>query len=113
MPTRELFNAKSQQVEEAQLTVDFNNEIVATFEDGGIIKFPASLTDTEFEKLITLHQKRNIGQEVITDEMLELQAEERANSLALIGADEDQTNDNTMSDEDKTNDSDSSDNTTS
>lgn len=110
MPVRELFNAKTQQLEDAEMTVDDNNEIVATFADGGIIKFPASLTKPEFEKLITQHEKRNTGQEVITDEVLELQAAEKANSEELIGL---TTNDNTMSDEDKTNDSDSSDNTTS
>lgn len=85
MATRELFNSRTQQVEEATLTVDKNNEIVATFEDGGFIKFPAGLSKEEFEELIELHQEENEGQKVITKEILEEQAAERQASLDLIG----------------------------
>lgn len=85
MAVRKLFNTRTQQVEDAVLTVDPNNEIVATFEDGGIIKFPAGLTKDQFEELIAQHQAANEGQEIITAEMEAQKEAERAASLALIG----------------------------
>lgn len=85
MPTFKLFNTKTQSVEHAEMTVDANNEIVATFEDGGIIKFPAGLSKTEFEELIEQHQVANEGQEIITPEMEAAAALARQSSLDLIG----------------------------
>ncbi len=81
----DIFNARTQQVEEAEMSVDANNEIVATFDDGTIVKFPSGLTKAEFTKLIKAHKDANEGQEVITPEM-EAEADKlRAASLALIG----------------------------
>jgi len=88
MPTREIFNALTQQLEDAELTVDHNNEIVATFKDGSFLKFPAGLTKDDFEEQIRLHQVHNEGQEVITPEVEAAKAAERAASLALIGGDD-------------------------
>lgn len=80
-----IFNAKTQQVEEAEMTVDNNNEIVATFDDGGIVKFPAGLSDDEFQKLVSEHSLANAGQEIITPETEAAAAKEREASMALIG----------------------------
>lgn len=98
MPTRKLFNAKTQQVEDAEFTVDKNNEIVATFQDEGFIKFPANLTKDEFESLVADHQTANRGQESISPEEQAKMDAERQNSLDLIGdtsQEEDHTNDST------------------
>lgn len=85
MATRKIFNARTQEVEDATLTVDDNNEIVATFEDKGFVKFPAGLAEPQFKKLIEEHKTHNEGQEVITPEMEAAKVRERAASLALIG----------------------------
>lgn len=85
MPVRNIFNASTQQVEEAELTVDHNGEIVATFEDGSFLKFPAGLTKAEFNEQIKLHKEHNQGQEVITPEMEAEAQKQRAASLELIG----------------------------
>lgn len=82
--SRNLFNTRTQQLEEVEFTVDPNNEIVATFKDGGIIKFPAGLTRNEFETLIVQHEQANAGQEIITPEDEEIAEAERQNSLDLI-----------------------------
>lgn len=85
MPTRQLFNAQTQKLEDAELTVDKNNEIVATFADESFIKFPAGLTKDEFESHIAAHQSANEGQEVISEEQQAEADAERQNSLDLIG----------------------------
>ena len=85
MATRQLFNARTQQVEDATFTVDHNNEIVATFADGGFVKFRAGLTAPEFEALIQAHEDSNRGQIVITPEYEAALAAERQASLDLIG----------------------------
>lgn len=85
MSTMQIFNARSQQVEDAEMSVDANNEIVATFQDGGFIKFPAGLTKDEFDALIVKHEEDNKGQEIITPEMEAEKVAERAASLELIG----------------------------
>lgn len=90
MATRQIFNASTQQAEDAELTVDNNNEIVATFTDESFLKFPAGLTEDEFNSQIDTVQEANDGQEVITPEMEAAVAEQRAASLELIG---DKTND--------------------
>lgn len=83
--TRPLFNARTQQLENATLSVDANNEIVATFADGSFVKFPAGLSKEQFETAIAEHQKSNEGQEVITPELEAQRAAQRAASEALIG----------------------------
>lgn len=80
-----LFNARTQKVEDAEATVDADNEIVCTFADGGFVKFPAGLTQEEFDKAIALHEEHNTGQEIITPETEAARLAERNNSLALIG----------------------------
>lgn len=99
-PTREIFNAKTQKVEEAQLYVDNNNEIVATFEDGSFVKFPIGMTAKEFESAIAAHQEANHGQEVVTPEIEAQRVKDRAASEALInGSTEDTTSGEDQSNE--------------
>lgn len=95
MPSTHIFNAKTQQVELAELSVDDNNEIVATFSDQSIVKFPAGLSEKEFSDLIKAHKESNEGQEIITPEAEAEAAKQRAASLALIGEEpeSDKTND--------------------
>lgn len=90
-PTRQIFNATTQTVEDAELYVDANNEIVATFENGGVVKFPAGMTQAEFEAAIVNHQAANQGQEIITPAMEAEKAKERAASEALINGTADTT----------------------
>lgn len=98
MSVRKLFNALTQQEEDATLVVDKNNEIVATFADGSFVKFPAGLDKKGFEELIKVHKTTNEGQEVVTEEQEAAEAAERAASEALIG----ETPGNTMPEGDKT-----------
>lgn len=88
MPTRDIFNAATQQVEPAELSVDHNNEIIATFKAGSFLKFPAGLSQKDFDTHIELVQVHNEGQEVITPEAEAAKAKERAASLALIGGED-------------------------
>jgi len=85
MATKKLFNAKSQQVEDAEFTVNDNHEILATFADGGFVKFPPGLTQDEFDALLEAHQSANEGQEPVTEESIAAEAALHNNSLALIG----------------------------
>ena len=82
-----LFNAVTQKEEEAEMSVDQNNEIVARFEDGNILKFPAGLTKTEFKALVKKNREHNEGQEIIAPEMEAEAAKQRAASMALIEED--------------------------
>lgn len=85
MATKKIFHAKTQQVEDAELTVDQNNEIVATFADGAFVKFPAGIDADTLDKLIAAQEEANTGQEVITAEQEAATAAERAASFAAIG----------------------------
>jgi hypothetical protein len=62
MPTKLVFNAATQQVEEAELSVDNNGEILVTFADGGFIKLAAGETIERYQELLDLHQVDNLGQ---------------------------------------------------
>lgn len=84
-PTKELLNARTQELEDAVMSVDDNNEIIATFDDGSFIKFPAGLTQKQFDTAIDAHNGANIGQEPITEEYLKAQHDARAASEKLIG----------------------------
>lgn len=102
MSTMQIFNAQTQAVEDAEMTVDANNEIVGTFADGSIVKFPAGLTKEQFDALIAMHEEANTGQEIITPEMEAEMAAQRAASLELIG--ETEENGNPMPESDQSND---------
>lgn len=81
----QIFNARTQQVEEATMSVDGNNDIVATFADETIVKFPAGLDQAQLDELIAEHQEANEGQVIITPEMEAEVAAQREASLKLIG----------------------------
>lgn len=85
MATKQIFHAKTQQVEDVEVTVDANNEIVATFADGHTLKFPAGIDAATLDKLIAAHEKANTGQEPVTEEQVAAQAAEQAASYAAIG----------------------------
>lgn len=59
MPTRRLFNPATQRDEAAECYVDNAGEIIATFADGGFVKFPASLSGAQFDDLIRRHKEAN------------------------------------------------------
>ncbi len=71
------FNTQTQQDEEVEWSSDANNEIVATFENGDFVKFPA-VKKKELAKLVEAHQEANEGKEVITKEVLAQQAKAKA-----------------------------------
>src|SRR3954462_2723955 len=94
----EVFNAKTQQLEEVEFSVDKNNEILATFPDGHFLKFPAGSTEAEVKDLLEAHHASNEGQEVITPEQeAEMQAQREASEAVAA-----KLNGNTMPSEDKT-----------
>jgi hypothetical protein len=75
----QIFNAKTQQLEDVDFAADKNHEIVATFSDGHFLKFPAGTTEAQAHKLIEAHRVANEGQEVITPEMeAQIEAERQA-----------------------------------
>jgi hypothetical protein len=104
MPVRQIFNAATQQIEDAEMSVDANNEIVATFADGSFVKFPSVIVALEptadgtetittespmtvevLNDLITKHEEANRGQEIITAEVEQARVDQRNNALSLIG----------------------------
>jgi hypothetical protein len=78
------FNAKTQELEDVVFSLDLNNDIICTFEDGHFIKFPAGSTKDEILDLLALHEAQNEGQSVITPEMEEAQAEQKAQAEEVI-----------------------------
>lgn len=80
---RNIFNATTQQVEPATLSVDSNGEIVARFENGAFEKFPAGLTVAEFNDLVTKLETANKGQVSVeaTEELVKQLAAEEPNPL--------------------------------
>lgn len=95
----QVFNAKSQQLEDVVWSVDANNEIVCTFADGHFYKFPGGLTQEELKAQVDALQASNEGQEIITPEMEAAAAEERAANEELVNS----LNGNTMPAGDQTN----------
>lgn len=96
----QIFNAKTQQLEDVDFAADKNHEIVATFPDGHFLKFPAGTTEEQAKELIEAHRVANEGQEVITPEM-EAQIEAERQASEDLAA---KLNGNTMPKESKTND---------
>lgn len=113
MSTRQIFNNATQQLEDATLTVDANNEIIATFADDSFLKFPTvivtetavgedapaavqtePMTKAALDTLITLHQEHNEGKQIITPEVLAAQEAVHDNALALIDEENETSTDN-------------------
>lgn len=91
MATRSVFNPVTQQHEDAELTVDHNNEIVLQFAGGHFHKFPSAHPDgtpttaAELDEFIAALEESNKGQIVITPEYEAARAAEKAAAYALIG----------------------------
>lgn len=60
--TRAAFNATTQQVEDAVVTIDVNGEYLFTFEDGSFFKLPGNLTAEEITEALAKEEASNIGQ---------------------------------------------------
>jgi len=56
------FNARTQEVEDAVVTVDKNGEFVVTFEDNSFIKFPAHFSASDIKEHLAKHEEHNTGQ---------------------------------------------------
>lgn len=80
----QVFNAKTQKEENVEWTVDQNRELVATFKDGGFVKFPAGTTKGDLSKLLKTHKEANDGQEVISPEREAEMEAERRNADKLV-----------------------------
>lgn len=80
----QVFNAATQQLEDVTWTADKEGDLIATFEDGTFLKFPAGLSKEELQSQVDTVEEVNEGQEVITPEMEAKKAEDLANSEALV-----------------------------
>ncbi len=56
------FNAKSQEIESHELTIDQNNDWLLTAKDGHFIKFPSSFSKKDVLKGLEEYQAANEGQ---------------------------------------------------
>jgi len=54
-----VFNANTQENEQATITEGKDKELVVSFADGSFFKLPAGLTDKEVKKLLELHEEHN------------------------------------------------------
>ena len=61
MKTREAFNANTQQIEEATVTIDNNGDYLFTFEDGSFFKLPGTFGKEEIDNALEAHQTDNEG----------------------------------------------------
>ena len=95
----QVFNARTQQLENVTWAVDANNEIIATFQDGSFLKFPAGQTVEQLQSQVEAHRLASSGQEVITPEMEEQRRARAQASQQTVN----QLNGNTMPQEDQTN----------
>lgn len=66
----QIFNARTQQDEDVVFSLSPDKELVATFEGGGFLKFPAGTSQKDLDKLAKIHKVANEGQEVVTEAML-------------------------------------------
>lgn len=82
----QLLNVRTKELEDAKAYVDDNNEIVAEFSDGGILKFPAGLSKEELEAAVIRHNETedNLNQEIVTPEMEAERVAEKANSENVL-----------------------------
>ena len=60
--TRAAFNATTQQVEDAVVTIDVQGDYLFTFEDGSFFKLPGNLTSKEVTAALAKEEAANIGQ---------------------------------------------------
>lgn len=60
--TREAFNANTQQVEDAEVTIDVHGDYLFTFADGSFFKLPGGLSKKEIDSHLAKYEAANIGQ---------------------------------------------------
>jgi DICT domain-containing protein len=94
----QVFNTRTQQLEDVTWSTDKNNEVLATFEDGTFVKFPAGTTMTDLKALVKQHKVANEGQEIISPEQEAEMLKQREQSEKLV----EKLNGNAMPTEDKT-----------
>lgn len=68
MKTIKAFNANTQAVEEATITVDANKELVVRFKDNSFFKLPAGMSDDEIVEHLDVYHENNLGQEKVVEE---------------------------------------------
>lgn len=102
----QVFNAKTQQLEDVTWKADDNNELVATFADGTFLKFPAGTTEEDLQRFADEHHAANEGQEVITPEMeAEREAQRQANEALVAKLNGDTTPEGEQSNAEQSSDS--------
>lgn len=60
--TRAAFNAITQQVEDAEVTIDVQGDYLFTFADGSFFKLPGNLSAKEIKEALAKYEAANIGQ---------------------------------------------------
>lgn len=79
MKIREAFNAITQQIEEAQVTIDQNGEYVFTFADNSFFKLPGDLDKKGVDKALEAHEAANKGQ--LSQSVIEKANEEKLKNI--------------------------------
>lgn len=60
--TREAFNANTQQLEDAEVTIDAHGEYLFTFSDGSFFKLPGDLDKDAVTEALAVYESANVGQ---------------------------------------------------
>jgi hypothetical protein len=61
MKTRQAFNANTQQLEDADVTIDQNGDYLFTFADFSFLKFPGDFDKKGINDALDAHQAENEG----------------------------------------------------
>lgn len=67
-----------------KVSVDRNGEVVAEAKTGEMLKFPAGLTKSQFEKQVKEHNKANEGVKARTDKEVEEEEKAKERSQKLV-----------------------------
>lgn len=79
MKTRLAFNAITQQLEEAIVTIDKNGEYLFTFEDGSFFKLPGDLDKKGINAALEAYEKANTGQ--VPQALIDAENEEKLKNI--------------------------------
>lgn len=79
MKTKKVFNARTQQVEDAVVTIDNNGEYVFTFADGSFFKLPGHLDKEGVAEALKAHEEANKGQ--LSAEAIEAENAEKLKNI--------------------------------
>lgn len=69
MKTIKAFNANTQKIEKAILSIATNNELVIRFADESFFKLPASTTEKELIEHLEAYELSNTGQKLAEEEV--------------------------------------------